>query len=135
MKVYNMNYNKSLKIYNKNKELFEIKQCYKNIFNLISRYGLSNKWKICYGYLKIMDNLWCRHCFILENDKIIDPTYFLANKDKNAEYTIFKTFNDFDEYIEAIEGNDLFVDLEVFLINEDRELKREMLEHGQICIT
>lgn len=136
MKVYTINYDKSLKIYNQNKELFNIKECYKNIFNLVSAHpSFFKEMKVCYGYLYIDKSLWCRHCFALYKDSIVDPTCVLLSKNnKNNKYTIFKIFNNLDDYLDAIKENDLYVDLDFLLREEDNKLKKDMLENNQFCI-
>ena len=136
MKIYDIDFKKSLQIFNESKQLLQIKECYKNIFNLVSIYDeFFKEWQACYGYLQLKDNLWCRHCFILNNDKIIDPTLFLTkNNIKNSKYVIFKIFNNLDNYLQAIEQNNLLVDLIDILLNEDINLQKEMLKNSQICI-
>ena len=136
MKIYTIDFEKSLKIFNENKLLLQIKECYKNIFNLMFIYDeFFKKWQVCYGYLQLKDNLWCRHCFILNNDKIINPSIFLTkNNIKNNKYVIFKIFDNLDNYLQAIEQNNLLVDLIDILLNEDINLQKEMLKNSQICI-
>ena len=136
MKIYDIDFEKSLQIFNESKQLLQIKECYKNIFNLVSIYDeFFKEWQVCYGYLQLKDNLWCRHCFILNNDKIIDPSIFLTkNNIKNNKYVIFKIFDNLDNYLQAIEQNNLLVDLIDILLNEDINLQKEMLKNSQICI-
>ena len=136
MKIYGIDFEKSLQIFNESKQLLQIKECYKNIFNLVSIYDeFFKEWQVCYGYLQLQNNLWCRHCFILNNDKIIDPSIFLTkNNIKNSKYVIFKIFNNLDNYLQAIEQNNLLVDLIDILLNEDINLQKEMLKNSQICI-
>lgn len=114
MKLYQINKEKSLEIYNKCKDILTVKECYNNVFKICTEYMekfVNKEWKIAYGYMRIFQNqnLFCRHCFILDNnDKVIDATLFTTSKEYKEEkyidrdYFIMKTFDDMNEYTNKI---------------------------------
>ena len=76
---YQLDYDKSKKVYEDFKSEVKIKKCYNNIFNILTLNNATfreGKWKVAYGYTEVMPLVYCRHCFILdENDKVIDLLY------------------------------------------------------------
>lgn len=86
-------YHKSKEIYESCKQNIAIKECYNNVFNVVTDYigkFRNGEWQVAYGYVETMAGFYCRHCFIIdENNKVIDPTIH-TNTDPNysiiAEY-------------------------------------------------
>lgn len=120
-----INYNKSEKLYEKYKNIIKNKECYTNVFYLISKNQknfIIGKWKVAYGFVHISDNIYCRHCFILETNDVIDPTVFtLKNRSENRNYFVSKIFNNIDEYLDAINDEKGLPSLLNFLKCEDEQ--------------
>ncbi|MCC3687523.1 hypothetical protein LLR47_20165 [Bacillus cereus] len=106
----------SMEVYEACKDSVEIKQCYNNVFNVLSDWDYSGKfysgeWKIAYGYVSIHDieGIMARHAFILdENNNVIDPTIVATSSfDKDYEYSYisFKIFEKLGEYTHTIGNN------------------------------
>lgn len=143
MKKYEIDYENSKFVYNQNKNILKIKECYYNIFNLINKYPnmfLTGIYKIVYCYVTInnYDNLYCRHCCILYKNKIIDPTIFCYSKNdndiKNTKYLIFKIFDDIYEYHNCIEKDHFYPALIQSLNEEDKLLQEEALKNNMFLL-
>lgn len=94
--------------YEKYKDVLGIKECYYNVAKIFLSYdfkkdNLSNI-KVTFGAWQITlsdkDNVFARHCFLLIDDKIVDPTNFLTAA-ADRTYLIFKTF-EMEEYKEKL---------------------------------
>lgn len=134
MKKYFLNEENSLSLYKENKSKIIAKDCYHNIFRLISKYRkefTSGDWKIAYGYISSVDNIFCRHCFILFKDKVIDPTVYATNSNNSTRhYYVFTEFSSIDEYLDAIEKENGYPALNKILINEDTAAQKWALDNG-----
>lgn len=102
----------SIELYNRCSDVIERKLCYNNVFNVITYNGdkfSTGEWKIAYGYVKAIENLMSRHCFIVTSTgKAIDPT--LAMSDYFDEYadTPYMSFRvlELEEYLNLLTEND-----------------------------
>lgn len=106
MKEYKLDYDLSKEMYDKHKLLVKQKECYNNIAKIsIAMQYLDNyneNIKIAFGAWQIFDDskqVYARHCFfLLDNEKVIDPTCFVvSNKINDRSYLVFKTY-DLDDY-------------------------------------
>ena len=139
MRKYKLDYDKSKEIYKSCKSHIKIKECYNNIFNVVTDYisnFRSNKWKVAYGYTEVMPLLYCRHCFIIdENKNVIDPTICTnANPNINREYITIKIFDDIDEYFTAIERENYMPALDYYLKENAKTTQNKANKKGYILI-
>lgn len=123
MKEYYLDFKLSKKIYNSNKNKLKKSECYNNIFNIITTPELVNKdIKIAYGFIYRTDiNMFTRHCFILLNNKVVDPTvlfWSVTNVQNIVIYYPFKIYS-FDEYLSALSKKANRTDLYELLIKEE----------------
>lgn len=139
MRKHKLNIELSREVYEYFKDCIKGKECYNNVFNvfdLSNRTFREGKWKIAYGYMEVMAGLYCRHCFILdENGAVIDPTIFTHDEllSEREYYTMF-VFDDVDEYLTAIESNDLMPILDKYLREQDKEAHLWAKEQGIILV-
>lgn len=139
MKKHTLNVEMSREVYEYYKDGIKPKACYNNIFNIFSisvKTFRDGKWKVCYGYAETLAGLYCRHCFIIdENDKVIDPTlYAQDNPPLDRGYYAMYVFDDVDEYLTAIEDNDLMPALNKYLFAYDVKAKQWAKNNGEIFI-
>ena len=69
MREYFLDCEKSKEIYESCKRQIKFKQCYNNVFNVVTDYigkFRNGEWKIAYGYVETMAGIYCRHCFIIK---------------------------------------------------------------------
>lgn len=139
MRKYTLDVDKSKAVYEYFKDNLKIKECYNNtfkIFTLCSKTFREGKWKIAYGYVSVIDGLYCRHCFIIDDkSKVIDPTIF-TNTEPNTqrEYYVMTIFNNTDEYLNAIENDNYMPALEKHLRKEDKQAYEWANKKGYIFI-
>lgn len=141
---YYLNEELSKSIYFSNQELIVKKECYNNIFRLISSdidiLSMISKraWKIAYGSMLVSPEIpiQVRHCFLLdENNQVIDPTLINLQKDTDGIfYHVAFTFDSMAAYTDAILKNDLQPDLDLLYSNEWRKFETELFQLGTICI-
>lgn len=139
MRKHKLDLKQSKVVYEHCKQYIQIKHCYNNVFEVVTDYiskFRENEWKVAYGYTEIMAGLYCRHCFILdENDNVIDPTLYAQNKQQlERAYYVMAVFDDVDEYLKAIEENDLMPALEKHLREQDKQAQQWANENGVIFI-
>ena len=126
-------------VYENCKQHIQMKHCYNNVFEVVTDY-MSNfrtgKWKIAYGYTEIMAELYCRHCFVLdESNNVIDPTIFAQNEPQlQRAYYVMTVFDDVDEYLAAIESENYMPALEKHLREQDKQAQQWALENGIIFV-
>lgn len=115
------------------------KECYKNVFRVIYSYldnFKSGKWKVAYGYFPIrnFENLYARHCFIVDEDgKAIDPTAMLFPDVDRRDYYSFGILN-FEEYIDAVEDEKGYVALGRYFRKEESEAQQFAFKNGIFLI-
>jgi hypothetical protein len=93
----------SMQLFNSHQDVLLPNHCYNNVFSMTHQHGhkfVTGEWKIAYGYWSIMDKLMARHCFILEGDTVIDPTYGFRTSGE-SEYIAFKVL-EFGEYLDLL---------------------------------
>lgn len=116
---YQLDYDKSKEVYELFKNEVKIKECYNNVFNVLTLNNTTfreGKWKVAYGYTETIPLVYCRHCFILdENNKVIDPTLFTNSEQPHRQYYVMYAFDDVDEYLNAIENDNLMPALNGYL--------------------
>lgn len=120
------------------------KQCYNNVFNVVSRYSSfyhhfqEGNWKVTYGYIELMpgSNLYGRHCFFLAEDgRVIDPTlYALKTPHVERDYIPFLTFPQLTDYLEAIEQNKYNPDLIRYTKQDEVTVIASLEEEGKLVI-
>ena len=139
MKKHKLNVELSREVYGYFKDCIKVKECYNNVFNVFDlsiRTFRDGKWKVAYGYVEVMAGLYCRHCFILdEHGTVIDPTIFTQSEPPlDREYYTMYVFDDVDEYLNAIEGDDLMPALDKYLRERDREAQLWAKEQGIVFV-
>lgn len=136
MDKYILNIDKSKEVYSKCKKRLAAKECYNNVFRVATDYITNfktKKWRIAYGYMTVLDNLLCRHCFIIdENNTVIDPTIILINR-TDAEYYTMKIFDDWCEYFKAIKKEQYLPALYRYL-NEYNKIALNWAEENQYVL-
>ncbi len=114
IKEHTLDIHRSKEFYNKCRGIVKIKECYNNIFNVSSHiYNpfVNGELKIAFGYVLIMDNMFARHCFIVDNNgNAIDPTIVSTStfkEDKEHRYLSFDIleFNDYIDLLDKYEGD------------------------------
>ena len=133
-----LNLEQSKTVYEHCKRHIQIKHCYNNVFEVVTDYMSnfrSGKWKIAYGFTEIMAGLYCRHCFILdENGNVIDPTLYAQSEQRNKAYYVMTVFDDVDEYLTAIESENYMPALERYLRVQDKQAQQWAKENGIIFV-
>ena len=84
----------------------------------------------------LMENIYCRHCFILADEMVIDPTLInnsLLN-DQDKIYYTFKIFETAKEYIDALEKENGLPALYTLLRFEDGDMQKWGKENGIFCV-
>ena len=142
MVKHKINTELSRSVYKKNKNAIHPKDCYRNIFRLLPSYQAKfakGEWKIAYGYVSSMPGIFCRHCFILCDSGVIDPTVYSVEKyvskdNDSREYYITKVFSDIKTYIDAVIANDLYPGLSGYLFKEDVEAVMWAHKHNLVFV-
>ena len=109
MKTYSIDFQASKEVYNRRPDLIKMKMCYNNIASLVlHEYKLSSDYfgiQVVYGAVRAgdtNDKLYVKHCFLIYQGKVIDPTAVLwGDRAKDNIYIIGKTFS-FNEYIDQL---------------------------------
>lgn len=139
MRKYHLDYEKSKEVYRGSKPHIKKNQCYNNMFNVVEDHAAifrSGEWRVGYGFVEVMPLVYCRHCFIIdENGKTIDPT-ICTEADPNTlrEYLAMKVFDDIDEYFTAIENENYFPALDKYLLVNYIQAQNWAKENGCILI-
>lgn len=111
MEQYFLDTEQSCAVYNKYKKIIKPKECYTNIFSVLSQEFSkfeSGEWRVAYGFVSSIDCIYCRHCFILDkNDRVVDPTMYASERDTtNRIYYVMKVFDKLKDYISALDAED-----------------------------
>ena len=77
--------------------------------------------------------LFCRHCFLLLDDKVVDTTFFTTTTKKNPKYIAIKKFP-IKEYSEAIEESDLNTSLNSYVESSYREVYAYLLSNNILLV-
>lgn len=139
MRKHTLNVELSREVYEHFKDCIKVKECYNNVFNvfdLSNRTFREGKWKVAYGYVEVMAELYCRHCFILdEHGTVIDPTIYTQTEPPlQREYYVMCVFDDVDEYLTAIEKDDLMPALDKYFRERDRQAQMWARENNMIFV-
>ncbi|MEH7210227.1 hypothetical protein V7094_29150 [Priestia megaterium] len=117
---HKLNIELSKEVYEECKERLEMKECYLNVFYAMTAFEdrfRDGEWEVAYGYMRVLPdgNLMVRHCFIVnEKGEAIDPTLFTQKDFKETtdkQHTSFVIFDDVEEYIQMVLGNERMPDL------------------------
>ena len=141
LKPIYLNEELSMDVFKQSKRHVEIKKCYNNVFHVVTKNKVIRKGvmegniKIAYGYVQVLedDNIYCRHCFLVKDGEVIDPTIMINDKKWVREYFIFKTLGR-SEYISAIEKDDGQPGLYEFLHKENKKIIIKSMEEGLFFI-
>lgn len=138
MRKYELDVEQSKEVYEVCRRHIQPKHCYNNIFESVTDYMSKFRdgtWKVAYGYTEVMAGLYCRHCFILDNDKVIDPTVFTHSEPPTERtYFLMYAFDDVDEYFDAIEKNDYMPALDKHLRESDKEAVQWAKDNGYVFV-
>lgn len=133
---YLLDVEQSKAVYNDCKPLLQMKMCYNNVFQVTTEYiskFRAGEWKVAYGYMTVIENVLCRHCFIIgENGKVIDPTIFTGSGITEREYYTMKVFDDIDSYFEAIENENYYPALDRYLAEQNKQANAWANKNGFI---
>ena len=139
MRKYNLDLEQSKAVFENCKRHIQVKHCYNNVFEVVTDYisdFRAGKWKVAYGYTEVMAGLFCRHCFILdENGKVIDPTIYAQTEQRDRAYYVMSVFDDIDEYFSAIENEDYLPALDKYFREQDKEATQWANENGIIFVS
>lgn len=119
----------SEKVYEDCKRRIERKQCYTNVFHTISYFPELYRhegWKVAYGYIKAVQNIYVRHCFIVDSKgRAIDPTIatFDERKFDEHDHISFVTL-DVDSYLKKLLKNDGVADLIGMFPTEEKKMSQ-----------
>ena len=109
-----------------------------NIFHVLTLYPRvfqSGEWKIAYGYVNSIDGVYCRHCFILAGEQVIDPTLFASDRDNpDRSYFITKVYDKTEDYLAALDAEENYPALTTQLRNEDLAAQQWGMENGYLFI-
>lgn len=139
MRKHTLDLEQSKAVYEDCKRHIKVKHCYNNVFEVVTDY-ISNfrfgKWKVAYGFVEVMAGVYCRHCFILdEHGNVIDPTvYAHTEPPTQKEYYVMATFDDVDEYLEAIEKDNHMPALEKYFREQDKQAFQWAKDNGIVFI-
>lgn len=137
MRKHELDVEQSKAVYEYCKSRLAMKECYNNVFNVVTDYisnFRSGKWYVAYGYVTVFENVMCRHCFIIaENGKVIDPTIFTTpHLDTDRQYITMKIFDDIDEYFDEIEKADYYPALDMYMRKYTVQAEKWAIENGFI---
>lgn len=138
MRKYNLDVEQSKAVYETCRRHIQPKHCYNNVFECVTDYMSKFRdgaWNVGYGYTEVMAGVYCRHCFILDGDSVIDPTVFTHSKPP-TERTYFVTyaFDDVDVYFGAIENDGYMPALNGYLRESDRKAVQWANDNGYVFI-
>lgn len=133
-----MDVTKSKELYETCKDRIEPKSCYNNVFAVLdydNKPFREGTWRIGYGYVQVFENLYCRHCFIVDNEKVIDPTTFTHKEPPTQRiYYVMYVFDDVDEYLSAVFDEDCMPALDLYLRDKDKAAQEWAKEHSLIFV-
>jgi len=94
----------------------KINRSYNNVFNSVQRLSTMLKVlrvEIAYGYMEIQPNLYLRHCFLVQDDKVIDTNIHFYSEQPPSKYYVFWKA-DVPDYVQTIlhgkDEHDLFME-------------------------
>lgn len=134
MKSFRLNYELSQEIFNRNKDSIRINDCYKNVFNIIASLPTKINMedvRIMYCMLYREDtNMFNRHCCILYQDMVIDPTAPLWKGIENSfhvfRYYVINTYNS-EQYLDILDLNEGYPELFEELLEEEIKIHNALI--------
>ena len=140
MKKHKLNYATSQEVYEANSDRYHMKECYTDIWNALTLHMekfQTGMWKIAYGYISSIQNLLVRHCFIIdENRLIVDPTLFttrISDREK-IDYYVMYEFSNLNEYFDAIEFEGGYPALDRYLKEYTKQATEWGLKNGFVLV-
>lgn len=141
MKTHKLDYEKSREFFAKTARDVRPKECYRNIFHASIRClddFIKGDLRIAYGYMQSLENVYVRHCFILDKeDRVIDPTIFCYERDeekaRKTEYISFAVLS-MEEYAKLLEENSYYPDLCMVLRDEETQAIQEAFKKGLLFV-
>ncbi|WP_368262457.1 hypothetical protein [Clostridium disporicum] len=146
MKKYCLNYELSKEVYDRNKDMVAIKECYLNVAKIITCDRVIKEhykdYKVVFGGLKIDLNessnsteMYAKHCFLLFKDEIIDVTVFESDNinKETVDYLIFKTF-EIEDYLDKLEKCNGDTSLSKFMLKFLNEKTMELYNENIILL-
>lgn len=134
-----LDHKESKKMYEKCKESIELKECYDNVFKVVSNYDKYSRLfnsgliSVGYGYMSVFDDdfIHVRHCFFISNKtgKVIDPTVIINDRDVVRQYYVVRKLN-VSEYLNAINENDCWANLYQYLAKDDKDAREWAWNNG-----
>lgn len=129
MKFHKFDYEKSKEVCEKCGNI-KPNDCYRNVFwvyshpEYVSKFT-SGDWKVAYGYMWAVDNVYVRHCFVVdENGFAIDPTAVLYDREEKDRISF--ALLDSNKWLDLIMENDCSPCLSLMFWKEEKEI----IEYG-----
>lgn len=144
--IYYGNKQRSIELYNRNKNHVKQKYCYNNTFNILNNDDEvmeklnCDEWKIAYCFFNVFDNknVYVRHACFLDavTNEIIDATSALLTTFKNRqklEYWLIRAFS-YEEYMNVMNEHYLTPALDEYLHDETETVRAIMMKENLIPI-
>lgn len=144
MERRSLNVKQSKEVYKQNRDRVMVKQCYENIYKIVTAHPApfkDGRWRVAYGYMDSgCPGLLLRHCFILDKyGRVIDPTMVAVRNKLKAEFGDYKdhwpnyyvmySFSDISEYVDVILGEKKY-SFDKFLRSHDEVARKWAGENG-----
>lgn len=134
MKSFRLNYELSQEVYNRNKDSININECYRNVFNVTASLPQEINMRdarIMYCMLYREDtNMFNRHCCILYQDTVIDPTAPLWKSAKNSfhmfRYYIINTYTS-EQHLDILDLNNGHLEFFEELLEEEIKIHNALI--------
>lgn len=133
IKKHNLDHERSQTVYEQCSEDIRIKECYSNVFRVAYHFPeqfMLGEWKVAYGYMQVHENLYVRHCFIVNKAGwAIDPTGCLLSMKKDTAYYSFVVL-DYGEFFDLVVEHDFCPDLAKAFPEEEKAAMEYAKDHG-----
>ena len=142
MTQHTLDWEKSKAVFDDCQALIKPKQCYHNIYQIMNSFDYFEKfkageWQIAYGYVQITQELYARHCFIVdENCNAIDPTLALTHPEGFKELPYYFAFAILSptEWFELLEKNQYDISLGYAFRESEPNAYEYAKKHGMLLI-
>lgn len=139
MNSFRLNYRLSEEVYNRNKDSIKINECYRNVFNAIVSLPPeinTRDVRIMYCMLYREDtNMFNRHCCILYNGMVVDPTAPLWKGIKKSfhmfRYYIINIYTS-EQYFDILNINKGYPEFYKELLEEEIKVHNALIEKGYL---
>lgn len=131
-------------LFRENRDIVKVKQCYENVYRLMSRFPRhfsDGTYRVAYGYIDSgIPQILIRHAFLVDkNGRIVDPTIVashekrkemgLDTKESWPQYYIMHLFPDIYSYTEALLRDERYALID-FMEADDTAARQWMAENN-----